>query len=127
MPKFLALCLVFALALVGNLTTAQADSNPIHNFSNPYDVDGNGFIQPRDGLLVINQLQRLTTPNAQPLVTTQTFFYDTNNDSRVSPVDVLLVINHMAQTPEPGSIISAGIGAVMLAGYAWRRRRLKAA
>ncbi len=60
---------------------------------NPFDVDGNGSLDPFDVLAVINRLARNgigllpNTPLNPPL------FYDVNGDWQATPLDVLNVIN----------------------------------
>ncbi len=108
-------------------TLTRANDNPLHNPNNAYDVDANGAIQPLDFLLVINQLKGSAPGNAAPLVTTgSTYYWDTNDDARVTPLDALVVANHLStvvSTPEPSAFVSAALGLVFLAGYAWRRRK----
>jgi MYXO-CTERM domain-containing protein len=112
------------------LSMARANDNPLHNPNNSYDVDDNGSIQPRDFLLVVNQLLRSPPGNAAPLVTTgATYYWDTNDDSQVTDVDAFGIADHLSNavsTPEPSTFISAALGLVFLAGYAWRRRRRRA-
>jgi MYXO-CTERM domain-containing protein len=112
------------------LSMARANDNPLHNPNNAYDVDANGSIQPRDFLLVANQLLRSPPGNAAPLVTTgATYYWDTNDDTQVTPVDAFGIADHLStavSTPEPSTFISAALGLVFLAGYAWRRRRRRA-
>jgi len=109
-------------------TSAAADS-PWHNQAYALDVDDNQLVQPRDVLLIINQLQQ--PPNVTPLTVpppvdlNDVFYWDTSNDGRVAPLDALLVINHLiaVPAPEPSTLVLAGMAGAALAGRAWRRRR----
>jgi MYXO-CTERM domain-containing protein len=125
-----ALTIIASSALFARPVLALVE--PWHNPNLAFDVDNNGLVQPRDVLLIINRLENpliampaLGTPPGVDL--TSTFYWDTNNDGRVSPLDALVVIDDIlttpARTPEPSSIVLAGMGLFVLAGYAWRRRR----
>jgi hypothetical protein len=121
--------------------TARAQSNygiedPLHNPHLGLDVDNNGIVSPRDLLLVIEALSHPAlssavvplTAVAEPLgsTPTATFFYDTNDDKIFSPGDALVLVDYFrpnATAPEPSSLLTAGIGMSLLAGYAWRHRR----
>jgi MYXO-CTERM domain-containing protein len=113
------------LSLLVASSAALADSNPFHNPRNAYDVDNNNRVAPRDFLLIVNEIQRQSSPQVTPLAASDTSYYwDTSNDFRITPRDALLVANHLtAVTPEPSSVISGGVGLLALAGYAWRRRK----
>jgi YD repeat-containing protein len=64
----------------------------------PEDVDCNGFVSPRDALIIINHLNRsgisrVTPPNdgeGEPA-----FMLDVNGDQWIAPVDALLIINYL--------------------------------
>lgn len=115
---------VLALLLV---PSAAFGASPRHNPRNAYDVDDNTRVTPRDALLIINQLQQQGgSSSVSPFTASETtFFWDTTDDNRITPRDALLVINQLqvANTPEPSTVVSAGIGLVVLAGYCWRRKR----
>ena len=73
------------------------DDNPYpwQNKSEPFDVNGDGFVSPIDALIIINFLntngsQTLTTPSAnnQPPP-----YLDPSGDGIVAPIDVLLIVN----------------------------------
>jgi hypothetical protein len=67
--------------------------SPWQNAVLPYDVDKDGFVDPLDVLLVINQLTRRGT-GLLPIPTTAiVYFMDTDGDHFLSPIDVLRVIN----------------------------------
>ena len=114
---------MIALAMLLTGSVVMAADNPLHNPVNPYDVDNNGTVSPRDFLLIVNELQRRSDPGALPLVSSQAYFWDTNSDTRVSPGDGLLVINNLMNTPEPSTIAMGGLGLGVLAGLCWRRRK----
>lgn len=115
---------IVALLLVPSMALA---SGALHNNTNGLDVDNNGLVTPRDLLLVINDLQRLSNPpTVTPLASTTQYFTDTNNSGFISPIDALLVVNHLA-VPEPSSIVTAGAALAALAGFAYRRRRPRSA
>ena len=123
--EFTQTFLAAALVLVSGAAVAAA--NPYHNPKNAYDVDDNNRVAPRDFLLIVNEIHRQSSSQISPLTASdRSYYWDTSNDSRITPRDALLVANHLgAVTPEPSSIISAGIGLVVLAGYGWRRKRRK--
>ncbi len=64
------------------------------NPTEPLDVDDDGFIVPKDALLVINYLNSI---GAGPIsgVNTGPPFFDVSGDDNVTPIDALLVINHL--------------------------------
>ena len=69
-------------------------------------MDGNQLVQPRDVLLVINQLQQPPTAYAAParrylrVHLNDEFYWDTSDDGRISPLHAPLVINHLiSRTP----------------------------
>lgn len=122
----------FAILAIANSAFADLslqELNPIalHNNADGLDVDNNGLVTPLDALIIINHLQPRTSAQVQAsmLSSGSTFFMDTSNDHLVSPIDALLVINHLSIVPEPSTIVSGALGIMMLAGFAWRRRRLR--
>jgi hypothetical protein len=107
-------------------SAAIAANYPLHNPNNPYDVDNNTIVAPRDFLLIVNELLReQAIRSGSPMAaSSQTFYWDTTNDDRISPRDALLVANRLlAPTPEPSSVIMAGVGLLVLAGYCWRLKK----
>ena len=127
-PLFLA-----AMVLIAISSACLADGNPLHNFNNPLDVDGNNLVQPRDALLIINELQWMHLEgvgSASPLVSTQPYYWDTTNDNLVTPRDALLVINNLLlptnPVPEPGSFVLASLALISLAVCGWRMKRSRA-
>lgn len=61
---------------------------PLHNATNMFDVNGDGFVSPIDALLVINHLNGAADDplNGPP-------YLDPSADQVVSPLDALMVIN----------------------------------
>jgi hypothetical protein len=119
-----------ALAMLAAASISGAEElSPLHNPINGLDVDGNNRIQAHDALLVINVLLEPHTPQATATALAQssqpTYYWDTNNDFRVSARDALLVISALTTVPEPSSVVLAGAGLAVLAGYAWRRRTVR--
>ena len=51
--------LLAALALVIVPTVSFGQSNPLHNYGNPLDVDANLKVQIHDALLVIHEIETL--------------------------------------------------------------------
>src|SRR5262245_59699136 len=123
MNKLTRALIALAVLVVGGV--AAAAENPLHNYVNPYDVDGNIVISPHDFLLIVNQIQRQSAGSPLAAASITTYYWDTNNDNRVSPIDGLLVVNRLLQTPEPGSIVLAGVGLAALGGFCWRKKRNK--
>jgi hypothetical protein len=82
------------------------------NPNNRYDVDGNGFVQPRDALLIVNLLNNFDTdgdgvvnpftdlgtpaPNPPP-------FYDVSGDNLITRADALLVVNFINSQASPAA------------------------
>ncbi len=135
-PKTISLALAFACYCAASLShgaTVPIPDDPLHNYMNPYDVNGNGLVSPLDALLVINELERLhgssNTVNSLVLgataAATPTFYWDTTGDGTVSPLDVLVVINQLNSpvVPEPSTAVMSSIGLALLGGYLWRRKR----
>jgi hypothetical protein len=119
-----------ALALLAAASISGAEElSPLHNPINGLDVDGNNRIQAHDALLVINVLLEphagQTTATALAETNQPTYYWDTNNDFRVSARDALLVISALTSVPEPSSVVLAGSGLAVLAGYVWRRRAVR--
>ena len=71
------------------------------NPTEPLDVDDDGFIVPKDALLVINYLNSI---GAGPIsgVNTGPPFFDVSGDDNVTPIDALLVINHLNKVASGG-------------------------
>jgi hypothetical protein len=79
------------------LDAAVANQKPWQNPDQPLDCDRDGFIVPRDVLLVINEINRsgarkLPAPAGTTLPAVR---YDANGDGFVTSNDVLQIINHI--------------------------------
>ncbi len=59
------------------------------NQSNQLDVSGDQIVSPLDALMIVNLLNRTTSP----ATLVDTAYYDTSGDGIASPLDALLVIN----------------------------------
>ena len=66
------------------LTIGDADAAAGIVF-NPHDVNGDGLVSPMDALVVINQLNGLSS----------SLDADVNNDGLVTPIDALVVLNEL--------------------------------
>jgi hypothetical protein len=145
MPRLKISLFTVILALACNACWAQLYPSPgINPYTNPLDaldVDGNGLVQPRDALLVINRLEAIDEAKAENLNAAQTlaalaptptspiYYWDTDGDGGViSADDALLVINHLNNNvsiaPEPSTMVLAAVGLLALLGCAWRRKRV---
>ncbi|MEM7560560.1 MAG: dockerin type I domain-containing protein [Planctomycetota bacterium] len=79
---------------------------PFSNPANPMDVDGDGFVSPRDALLPINELNQgksglLEPPTDNAGIATH-LYIDPSKDNFLSPIDALLVINFLNQAAGQG-------------------------
>jgi hypothetical protein len=93
--------------LAGVVVTVASWQNPL----NPFDVDGDGTIEPLDVLRLINEINRDGARDLPPR-TADDFglpFFDVSGDERLDALDVLLVINYInsqlsggLQTPPDG-------------------------
>ncbi len=61
------------------------------------DVDGDGFVSPRDALLVLNDLSRSSAEGEQAGSSSggNVYYTDVNGDNQVTPIDALQVINYL--------------------------------
>jgi hypothetical protein len=85
-------------------TTTVVVTNIWHNYAIPYDVDGNGRVEPLDVLLVINYINAhpgSTAPPASPESPAR--YYDVadgpDGDGQITPLDVLTIINYINAHP----------------------------
>jgi hypothetical protein len=63
-------------------------------YSNPFDVNRDGFVTPLDALLVVNHLSR----NAgQEVVAVGALLPDVNGSGQVAPLDALMVLNEISR------------------------------
>lgn len=68
--------------------------NPLHNYVNPNDVNGDGRVNAFDVLLLVGWLHN-GQPNPNGEGEGLPMFPDTNNDRRVNPLDVLSVVSEI--------------------------------
>jgi hypothetical protein len=85
------------------LDTAPAPE-PVYVYTNAqraHDVNADGYVSPRDALLLINALN---TAGARPLagVNLSAYYLDVTSDNYLSPLDALLVINVLNQAGGEG-------------------------
>ena len=94
----------FAIPIVGNFdpptlpaanSVAQIYTNPL----NPFDVNSDGEVTPRDVLITINHLNRHGSTSTDELTGAEPFL-DTNDDDFISSLDVLRIINHLNRDSE---------------------------
>ncbi|QDV45543.1 Dockerin type I repeat protein [Stieleria neptunia] len=78
------------------------NETPFHNDDNPYDVDGNGTITPRDALAIINYLNIYGPGPVGP--GDPGYGYDVNGDGQVTALDALLVINILNTIQNGGTV-----------------------
>lgn len=125
--RFAQVLLAVAIVVAAAPWTGAQTVNPWHNPDNPLDVDANGVIVPRDLLLIINRIQSQESPVLSGVGEGPQYFWDTSDDNYVTPRDALMVVNHLLATPapEPSAMIPAAAGLFALAGYCWRRRRMR--
>jgi hypothetical protein len=71
------------------------NQNPFHNEQNPYDVNGDGQVNPLDALLVINSMSRNGGPGPITDFPSPDRFYDVNGDGMITALDALLIINFL--------------------------------
>ncbi|GIW99774.1 MAG: hypothetical protein KatS3mg111_3107 [Pirellulaceae bacterium] len=81
-------------------SNGTAGGEGFHNYSNPMDVNGDGYVSPIDALGVINWLNlqgagQLPTSSGEGEAAGRRLYVDTNGDNFVSPIDALLVINYL--------------------------------
>jgi hypothetical protein len=80
---------------------------PWLNRAQPVDVSHDGYVTPRDALLIINSLSAegaRSLPAQRSSDATQPF-YDVNGDGFLSPIDALQVINYLASRAEGESAV----------------------
>lgn len=63
------------------------------------DVDGDGFVSPRDALLVLNDLSRSSAEGEQAGSSSggNVYYTDVNGDNQVTAIDALQVINYLVR------------------------------
>lgn len=84
------------LPIVGTFVIeVLANSNPFHNEDNPYDVNGDGQVNPLDALMILNSMARNGGPGPISGYPSPDRFYDVNGDGLITPLDALLIINYL--------------------------------
>lgn len=84
------------------------------NPNRPADVDGNGYVEPLDALVVLNQFssnQFLGLGSSLPNLETQQPppYFDVNGDDSITPLDALLVLITIARGPSAPEIVSVSL------------------
>ncbi len=80
------------------ITVNSVAVGPTQNTALPQDVNADGFVSPRDALLVINAMEREEARfegETGSNVASQ-YYTDVNGDTRLSAIDALQVINYLA-------------------------------
>ena len=81
---------------VASVSVEIRNGRPWQNPAERKDVDGDGFISPRDVLALVLELNSvgahdLRDRNRQP----NSPYFDVSGDNFISPVDVLIVVTHL--------------------------------
>lgn len=84
--------------LAQTVTLNVVNDAPFQNPRNPMDVDDDGFVYPRDALILVNQLNQkgshiLTPMSAAGEGDGEHFYPDVNGDGLLTPLDALILIN----------------------------------
>ncbi|MEM6468578.1 MAG: dockerin type I domain-containing protein [Planctomycetota bacterium] len=85
------------------LASVDGFSSPWTNPLDPFDVNGDGRVTPRDALVVVNRIAQGTNKSgavdtgAPPILTANSFHADVNGDGSISAIDALQVINSLAR------------------------------
>ncbi len=79
-----------------NITAAAGGEGEFvfQNPRNPYDVDDNGEVTPRDVLLGVNRINARSAAGGEGEGGV-TYYYDVNGDGYQTPNDILQVVNHI--------------------------------
>ena len=94
----------YSMPVVGNFDppvgptgerVSPAQSSPGVNNGLREDVDGDGFVSPRDAMLVISMLEQPVQAHAAVMNRIGGPYYDVNGDRALSPSDAILVINKL--------------------------------
>ena len=92
--------------LAETVTLDVVNDAPFQNPRNPFDVDNDGFVYPRDALILVNELNQsgshiLTPVTAAGEENNAVYFPDVNGDGMLTPLDALILINHLNQRSTP--------------------------
>ena len=88
--------------LAETVTLNVVNDAPFQNPRNPFDVDNDGFVYPRDALILVNRLNQggshvLTQSTGSGEAGTPVVYVDVNGDGLFTPLDALLLINYLNQ------------------------------
>jgi uncharacterized protein YkwD len=87
---------------------------PWSNSQNRFDADINGFIEPHDVLVLIDELNRFGIRSlAAPPTSTPSVYLDVNRDAFFSPADILQAIDAVNRRPLGGFSQSQSAGGVL--------------
>ncbi len=97
------------------VTLNVVNDAPFQNPHNPFDVDNDGSVFPRDALILVNQLNQrgshvLTPMSASGESGSSIYFLDVNGDGLLTPLDALLLINHINRRGTPAVNNGGGAG-----------------
>ncbi len=89
------------------VTLSVINDAPFQNPRDPFDVDNDGVVIPRDAIILFNQLNQKGSHVLTPITAAgegdsgEAFFLDINGDGVLSPLDALILINHLNQRSTP--------------------------
>jgi hypothetical protein len=93
--------------LAETVTVNVVNDAPFQNPRNPYDVDNDGYVYPRDALILVNRLNQKGSHILTPITASgeggsgDVYYLDINGDGILSPLDALILINHLNQRSTP--------------------------
>jgi hypothetical protein len=93
--------------LAETVTLNVVNDAPFQNPRDPFDVDNDGHVYPRDALILVNELNRSGSHILTPISasgeagTSEIFFPDVNGDGLLTPLDALILINHINRRSTP--------------------------
>lgn len=93
--------------LAETVTLNVVNDAPFQNPRDPFDVDNDGHVYPRDALILVNELNRRGSHILTPVTatgeggTSEIFFPDVNGDGLLTPLDALILINHINRRGSP--------------------------
>ncbi len=92
--------------LAETVTINVINDTPFRNPRDPFDVDNDGHVYPRDALILVNQLNQRGSHILTPMTASgedgvEIYFLDVNGDGILSPLDALILINHLNQRSNP--------------------------
>lgn len=91
--------------LAETVTLNVVNDAPFQNPRDPFDVDNDGHIYPRDALILVNELNskgsHILTATSASGEGGDVFFPDVNGDGILTPLDALILINRINRGPTP--------------------------